>query len=993
MPARVHVYAQGPRLRALCATLVRDALPGVTIAEFSAAEAALDSARRCAQRTIVLDGRVAPDEPTFRAFAEGPAGVAAARGFDGAVRETVAAVVVDPVAPAANGLPPAIGDWLEDPAPPSGAMTDESVEVHSPAFGYGGYASAARNTIVGLHRAGVRVAWKQFYPEREASIDAEDRALMEGFSRAEFRASRAILIQPPTHVTGQLFLDRYVDAYSVTPYACYTMFETDAVPARWPALLARGGRVWVPSRFNAETFTAAGVPADAIDYVPLGLEVERFALDGERLDVEGRRGFAFLSVFGFTTRKGWDILIEAWARAFSEDDDVSLLLRTSAPNVDVRGEIERVMRERRIDPARIAPVVLLEEGLSAEELGALYRSADAFVLPSRGEGVGLPYLEAMAFGLPTIGTAWSGATEFLNEETGLPIECGLTLVDRMTARTFPILRDQHWAAPSVESTARRLREVFEDRATAAQRAARGCALARTQYNRTRTGRVAAAALQRIVPHASRAFPSAAVSFTGDLFSTSSHGARARALIAALESVDVPVAAIAEGVDQRAALFLDDARRLKAALERSADGLPAVPRDLPVPEAIDVERWTPQLGGLSGFGPATTLRFLTTAHLNERSGYDRTIGAFLQAFEPSDDVMLAVKVPVAAVDGAHAQALVAAAAARHAPHRSGDLGRYRISILAGIVPEGDYMQMLGSFDVFVHVPYVVGSSRTLLEAMASGLPCIRLRSLDDGIARSETTAFMVDDDLEAIAGAMRAIAADPVAAAERGHAARRAVIERHSLNVVGKAARRLIENIAGTLPPAQTEPAAERAVLGVILDRRGTEGDASALLGAMTRNEFREVVLSDRDGTLFDAASRLSGCKWIAYLRGDARVTQSWDVVLADALDSRPFVRLAVPRILDAPPPQGLARPDQPLADFARGLSVTQVGRGSVPASIVTTCVMFESRALLDALRAAPERTIESAAQAVAAGGRAAWCAFDVVIARDGDRPWPALALA
>ena len=55
-----------------------------------------------------------------------------------------------------------------------------------------------------------------------------------------------------------------------------------------------------------------------------------------------------------------------------------------------------------------------------QELPSLYAAADAFVLPSRGEGWGRPVMEAMAMGLPTIATNWSGTTAFLGEATGYP---------------------------------------------------------------------------------------------------------------------------------------------------------------------------------------------------------------------------------------------------------------------------------------------------------------------------------------------------------------------------------------------------------------------------------------------------------------------------------------------------------------------------------------------------------------------------------------------
>jgi len=47
---------------------------------------------------------------------------------------------------------------------------------------------------------------------------------------------------------------------------------------------------------------------------------------------------------------------------------------------------------------------------SREALRDLYAASDAFVLPTRGEGWGLPIAEAMSMALPVIATYWSGPT-------------------------------------------------------------------------------------------------------------------------------------------------------------------------------------------------------------------------------------------------------------------------------------------------------------------------------------------------------------------------------------------------------------------------------------------------------------------------------------------------------------------------------------------------------------------------------------------------------
>eukprot|EP00966_Prymnesium_polylepis_P326150 7382074-Prymnesium_polylepis.3 len=66
-------------------------------------------------------------------------------------------------------------------------------------------------------------------------------------------------------------------------------------------------------------------------------------------------------------------------------------------------------------------VVLIDEMIPQAQLPSLYRAADAFVLPSRGEGWGRPVVEAMAMGLPTIATNWSGTATFLHEAHAYPL--------------------------------------------------------------------------------------------------------------------------------------------------------------------------------------------------------------------------------------------------------------------------------------------------------------------------------------------------------------------------------------------------------------------------------------------------------------------------------------------------------------------------------------------------------------------------------------------
>jgi glycosyltransferase involved in cell wall biosynthesis len=111
---------------------------------------------------------------------------------------------------------------------------------------------------------------------------------------------------------------------------------------------------------------------------------------------------------------------------------------------------------------KIPEVILLKGYIEADRMPGLYTACDAFVLPSRGEAWGRPYLEAMACGLPTIGTKWSGNLEFMNEENSFLIETeGLEEIPEDV--DMPVYRGHRWAKPSVEHLRQLMRYVFEHR--------------------------------------------------------------------------------------------------------------------------------------------------------------------------------------------------------------------------------------------------------------------------------------------------------------------------------------------------------------------------------------------------------------------------------------------------------------------------------------------------------------------------------------------------
>lgn len=190
------------------------------------------------------------------------------------------------------------------------------------------------------------------------------------------------------------------------------------LPPVWTGKINREfHQYWAYSRWIAAQAEAAGVEPERIRVVPLGIDPAVFTPEGPARALATDRTFRFLFVGGVSLRKGSDLLLEAYARAFSRRDDVCLVLKDHSGDLFYR---ENHARERiagmRNDPD--APEILhLDAFLPEAELAALYRSADVAVFPYRAEGFCLPILEAMACGTPSVVPDFGACLDFCSAAT------------------------------------------------------------------------------------------------------------------------------------------------------------------------------------------------------------------------------------------------------------------------------------------------------------------------------------------------------------------------------------------------------------------------------------------------------------------------------------------------------------------------------------------------------------------------------------------------
>ena len=187
-----------------------------------------------------------------------------------------------------------------------------------------------------------------------------------------------------------------------------TVWETTRLPPSYAAPLERADQLWVPTAWGRELLVGSGLDGNRIRVVPAGVDAARFR---PAPDAPVRPRFSFLCVGKWEARKGSTDLVRTFIREFGPDEPVELVMHAHHPFYPIRDVRALIAKEARAQGRENVPIIV-SDPTDFTGLIKLMQNSDAFVLPTRGEGWGLPILEAMACGLPCIVTDYGGHRTF-----------------------------------------------------------------------------------------------------------------------------------------------------------------------------------------------------------------------------------------------------------------------------------------------------------------------------------------------------------------------------------------------------------------------------------------------------------------------------------------------------------------------------------------------------------------------------------------------------
>ena len=258
------------------------------------------------------------------------------------------------------------------------------------------------------------------------------------------------------------------------------LVETDFCNPEWLDHINKMDRVVVPSNFTRQVIenTFKDRLNKTIDVVPewynQNINLHKSALSrskDERFNFE--TSFNLLTVGTLTSgdvncdRKNLVNTI-AWAlEEFKDDPEVGIVVKTSVGRGSTKDRlltktaVEQIVSEFR--KGDFPKVHLIHGNMSSVDVAALFRSKQihAYITATRGEGYGLPLVDAAASGMPVVATNWSGHLDFLGENfLKVDYDMKKILPERVDGRIF--VENTSWAEPRKDSFKKQLRYLREN---------------------------------------------------------------------------------------------------------------------------------------------------------------------------------------------------------------------------------------------------------------------------------------------------------------------------------------------------------------------------------------------------------------------------------------------------------------------------------------------------------------------------------------------------
>lgn len=326
---------------------------------------------------------------------------------------------------------------------------------YGPVYTATGYGSVSRYYLLELIRAGIRVKIVPFGPPEKDKIDSDEVQLLERAEKTELDSDLKNIVILHSTPSGW----KNVTIKGADYIIGMTIFEPAAIPKNWVRICNASwiDKIWLPTKFNIETFSKSGVDKSKIDLVHYCIDTTKYRPIS--YSDENKR-FRFTYIADFSPRKNLLSLINAFCNEFGPEDPVELFIHTTSGNMAL---IENFINENKGLLGNRGNVIVNTTKMTGQDIVKLMASSNVYVSVDKANGWGMPCMEAMALGKLAITVDWSGSTEFMFKSNSLLIEpSGLEVVDAESALNQPYYIGQKWAKVETDTIGKVLKNAYSN---------------------------------------------------------------------------------------------------------------------------------------------------------------------------------------------------------------------------------------------------------------------------------------------------------------------------------------------------------------------------------------------------------------------------------------------------------------------------------------------------------------------------------------------------
>ena len=293
----------------------------------------------------------------------------------------------------------------------------------------------------------------------EGSTDLEVR--QEYTSPTRFEVKCVVIHHDPTSTCRQYAAMIKADRAPGVAYVAITVWEPSEIPRQIALVLSELDHIVVPSQHVKTAFEKSGVECP-ISVVPHSFDSEKWPCPTlkELCSSHGGR-FVFSTVATPIERKNLVGLMRAYFKAFEGSEEVVLRIKSNGDDALFKKMLDDASEQSGISRRR--PLVKIFRGKwPVSQIREFYLNSNCYVSATRGEGFGLPEMEASLCGRPVITTNWGAAPEVLADR-----KHGVWLVDCELIPVFGMYGvgcyepEQLWANPKDDALIEAMRAAFK----------------------------------------------------------------------------------------------------------------------------------------------------------------------------------------------------------------------------------------------------------------------------------------------------------------------------------------------------------------------------------------------------------------------------------------------------------------------------------------------------------------------------------------------------